>query len=320
MAFKVLIPQDVHEAGKKYLKERGYEIKMGSGISVDILKEEVKNCDAILARTARYPAEVLKAGKRLKVIARYGVGVDNIDVKAATELGIYVVNTPIANANTVAEHTIGLVMVLAKHLVRCDKEFRDGNYEIRNQLSGIDLEGKILGVIGLGRIGTLVAKKAAGGFDMKVIGYDPYVNRENLAPEIELINDWDYVFKNSDFISIHLPSNSKTKAIVGKKEFQMMKKTSYFINVARGEIINELDLIEALQKKEIAGAGLDVFEQEPPDKDNPLFKMENVILTPHNAALSKEAIKKMSLHAAMGIHEVLSGKEPGWPVNNPKKD
>ncbi|MBZ4646216.1 MAG: D-3-phosphoglycerate dehydrogenase / 2-oxoglutarate reductase [Petroclostridium sp.] len=317
MAFKVLIPQDITEAGKKYLLERGYEIKMGSGATVDAIKKDVEDCDAILARTAPFPAEVLKAGKKLKVIARHGVGVDNIDVKTAEELGIYVTNAPLSNANSVAEHTIGLIIACARNMVRVDKEFRNGNFEIRNQLKGMDIEGKILGLVGLGRIGTMVAKKAALGLGMKVIGYDPYITQDKVAPEIELINDWEYIFKNADFVSLHMPATEKTKGIVGKKEFEIMKPTAYLINAARGEVVNEAELIEALKTKKIAGAGLDVFEQEPPAKDNPLFELHNVILTPHNAALTQEAMDRMGLHAAIGIDEVLSGKKPSWPVNNP---
>lgn len=314
-----MIAQDVDEKGKAYLRKRGYEIKMGSGIAIDILAREVADCDAILARTANYPSEVLRAGKKLKVIARYGTGVDNINVQAATELGIYVVNAPLANVNSVAEHTIGLIITLAKQFVLADKSLRAGNFELRNQLHTVDLEGKILGIIGLGRIGTLVAKKAADGFQMKVLGYDPYVNTEAIESEIELAGDWNTIFKRSDFVSLHLPSHPQTKGCVGKNEFQMMKSSAFFINAARGDLVNESELIEALNNKVIAGAALDVYEQEPPAKDNPLFKMVNVVVTPHNAALTKESHERMSLHAAQGIDEVLSGKQPTWAVNNPKR-
>lgn len=318
MAYKVLLPQDITAAGKNFLLEKGYEIKMGSGITADAIAKDVVDCDAILARTAQFPAEVLKAGKKLKVIARHGIGVDNIDVKTATELGIYVAFAPLSNANSVAEHTLTLILALAKHLVKVDTEFRKGDYAIRNRLCGFDLEGKTLGLVGLGRIGTMVAKKLTHGLGMKVIGYDPFVTKENVAPEIELVS-WDEVFKNSDFVSLHLPSNKDTKGSVGMKEFEMMKNSAFLINCARGEVVNEANLIEALQQKKIAGAGLDVFEQEPTPKDNPLLKMDNVIVTPHTAANTTESMDRMGLHAAMGIDEVLSGKKPSWAVNNPIK-
>jgi len=317
MGFKVLLPQDIAAEGKQYLLDRGYEIKMGSGISVDILKKEVENCDAILIRTAPVPAEVIRAGKKLKVIARHGVGVDNIDVDAATKLGIYVTNSPLSNANSVAEHVIGLIIALARNMLRCDRELRNGNFQIRNQIEGLDLEGKTLALLGIGRVGSRVARKAALGLEMRVIGYDPYITQSSVIPEVELVSDREYVFTSADFISLHLPSNKQTKGTVGKKEFELMKRTAYLINTARGDIINEAELIEALTEKIIAGAALDVFEQEPPAKDNPLFGFDNVILTPHNAALTKEAKVRMALHAAMGIDEVLSGKKPRWAVNEP---
>lgn len=317
MAFKVLIPQDIAEVGKNYLLERGYEIKMGTGTTVDAIKKDVEDCDAILARTALFPEEVIRAGKKLKVIGRHGIGVDNIDVKTCTELGIYVTYTPLSNASSVAEHTIGAMIAVARNMVRCDKEFRNGNFDIRNQLKGVDLEGKTIGLVGLGRIGSVVAKKAALGLDMKVIGYDPYVTPDKVESYMEMVNDLEYIFRNADFISLHMPATSETKGLIGKKYFDMMKPTAYFINAARGEVVNEADLIEALKEKKIAGAALDVFNPEPPTKDAPFFQLDNVILTPHNAALTKEATSRMALHAAMGIDEVLSGKKPSWPVNNP---
>jgi len=318
MGFKVLIPQDISQVGKDYLLERGYEIKMGSGITEKELMKDVEDCDAILARTASFTANVIKSGKKLKVIGRHGVGFDNVDIKVAEELGIWVTNAPESNANSVAEHTLGLIIACARNLVRADTAFRNGDFEIRNKLNGSDLEGKTLGLLGVGRIGTMVAKKAAFGLGMKVIGYDPFLTQENVIPEIELSSKWEYVLENADFISAHMPVTASTKGIIGKKEFKMMKSTAYFINCARGEVVSEAELIEALQTNEIAGAGLDVFAEEPPAKDNPLFQLENVILSPHNAALTKEATIRMALHAAMGIDEVLSGKKPKWPVNNPK--
>ncbi|MGE4284797.1 MAG: hydroxyacid dehydrogenase [Clostridia bacterium] len=318
MAFKVLIPQDITEAGKEYLREKGYEIKMGSGITVDAIKQDVVDCDAILARTAPFTAEVLEAGKKLKVIGRHGIGVDNIDVARAEELGIWVANAPTSNANSVAEHTLTLMLALARNLAYIDKEFRNGDFEIRNRLKGMDLDGKTLGLIGLGRIGTMVAKKAALGLGMKVIGYDPYLTKDKVAPEIEFVDNMEAVFKGADFISLHIPATKETRGSIGKKYFEMMKPTAFLVNCARGEVVNEPELIEALKQKTIAGAGLDVFSQEPPEKDNPLLKMNNVIATPHNAALTQESMDRMGLHAAIGIDEVLSGKKPSWPVNNPK--
>ena len=317
MPYKVLIPQDISPAGKQFLNEKGYEIKMGSGISVETLKEEVQDCHAILARTAPFPREVLEAGKLLKVIGRHGVGTDNIDVGAATELGIYVTNAPQSNATSVAEHTIGLIIATARNLVRCDAAMRKGNFEIRNQIPGTDIGGKVLGLIGLGRIGKLVARKAAAGLDMKVIGYDPYTD-STAAPEVEFVDSIEALLQQADFVSLHLPANQTTVGLIDKSKLLMMKPSAYLINVARGGLVKEDDLAEILSQGRIAGAALDVFTEEPPDPSNPLLKLDNVTVTPHNAALTRECMDRMAVHAARGIDEVLSGKTPTWPVNSPE--
>jgi D-3-phosphoglycerate dehydrogenase len=317
MAYRILIPQDVSETGKEYLRGNGYEIRMGSGISVETLQDEVRDCHAILARTARYPAEVLRAGKSLRVIGRHGVGVDNIDVEVATQLGIYVTNAPESNAGSVAEHTIGLIIAVARHFVQCDSDLRRGNFEIRNQILGNDIEGKVLGLIGVGRIGRLVARKAATGLSMKVIGYDPFIDPD-LVPDVEFVESMEDVLKNADFVSLHLPANEKTIGLIDKAMLSMMKPSAYFINVARGGIVRDNDLVGILSEKRIAGAALDVFAEEPPNQANPLFKLDNVTVTPHNAALTRECMDRMAVHAAQGIHEVLSGRTPTWPVNKPR--
>ena len=317
MPYKVLIPQDISPAGKQFLNEKGYKIKMGSGISVETLKEEVQDCHAILALTAPFPREVLEAGKLLKVIGRHGVGTDNIDVGAATELGIYVTNAPQSNATSVAEHTIGLIIATARNLVRCDAAMRKGNFEIRNQIPGTDIGGKVLGLIGLGRIGKLVARKAAAGLEMKVIGYDPYID-STAAPEVEFIDSIEALLQQADFVSLHLPANQTTVGLIDKSKLLMMKPSAYLINVARGGLVKEDDLAEILSQGRIAGAALDVFTEEPPDPSNPLLKLDNVTVTPHNAALTRECMDRMAVHAARGIDEVLSGKTPTWPVNSPE--
>jgi len=315
--YKVLIPQDIAMEGKVYLRDKGYEIKMGKGSTVEQIKEDVVDCDAILARTASFPAEVLEAGEKLKVIGRHGVGVDNIDVKRATELGIYVTNASESNCNTVAELAIGFVIALGRNLLKCDRAVRDNHFEIRNQLTGMDIKGKTLGVLGLGKIGRLVALKAYHGLAMNVIGYDPYLSKSQCPEGVEKIDKLDEIFEKSDFTSVHIPLTKDTKHSIGKHQFDMMKSTAYFINTARGDIVHEDELINALKKGDIAGAGLDVFEQEPPARNHALFALDNVILTPHNASLTTECMIRMAVVAAQGIDEVLSGKKPTYPVNEP---
>ena len=317
MARKVLIPQEISEKGKQYLRERGYEIKMGSGMSAEAIKRDVVDCEAVLARVEMYPADVLEAGLMLKVIARHGVGVDNIDVRRAEELGIWVANAPKSNSNTVAEHTVGVIVALAKLLLPTVNSFKGGNYEIRDRNRGEDLEGKTLGIAGIGKIGSLVARKVALGLSMNVIAYDPYMSTDGFPEFVEPASKWEDVFEKSDFVTIHIPANENTKNIVGKREFELMKPSAHFINAARGEIVDESALIAALQEKRIAGAAIDVYENEPPDADNALLYMENVIATPHTAAMTTECMERMALHAAMCIDDVFSGNEPRWPVNKP---
>jgi D-3-phosphoglycerate dehydrogenase len=175
----------------------------------------------------------------------------------------------------------------------------------------------VLGIVGLGRIGRRLAKKAVLGLDMKVIGYDPYVSPEAFPEQVTPVKNWEELFASSDFISLHLPGGAGNKGIVGRKEFSRMKKTACLINASRGDVVNEAELAEALRNGDIAGAALDVFAQEPPERNNLLFALDNVLLTPHNAALTREAMLRMALGAAQGIDEVLTGKRPTWPVNEP---
>lgn len=317
MSFKVLIPQDITDAGKNYLRENGCEIIIGSASDPATIAREAVDCDAILARTAQYPKSVFAAAPKLKVVGRHGIGVDNIDVQYCTENGIFVTYAPLSNANSVAEHTLFLMLACARNAMIIDEEFRKGNFEIRNKAKGMDLEGKTLGLIGLGRIGQMVARKASLGFGMKVIAFDPYVKPENAPDGVRLADSKETVFAQSDFVSLHTPSTPETRKSVGLDQFKMMKKGAYLINASRGEVVNEAELIAALEQGIIRGAGLDVFEEEPPAPDNRLLAMRNVIPTPHNAALTQESMDRMGLHAAIGIVDVLNGRKPAWGVNSP---
>lgn len=310
----VFIPQDIESEGKTYLIKKGFDLKIGSSLDKSILMNEVQDCDAILTRSnAMIDKDVIASAKNLKVIAKYGVGLDNIDIKAATERGIYVTNTPEANANVVAEHVMAFMLALAKNLFETDRELRIGNFDIRREVVSVDLEDKTLGIIGLGRIGNLVAQKANHGFGMNVIGYDPYVTKP--ITEIEKVTELKTLFEKSDFISLHLPLTDSTRGIIGEKEFNWMKPTAYFLNASRGGVVKEADLISALKNNTIAGAAVDVFEIEPPEIDNELFTLDNVIVTPHSAALSVEGAMRMAVHAAMQVNEVFEGQVPKWAVN-----
>lgn len=320
MIHTVLIPQLVSKIAFDYLEQRGYRVKQGNGCSEEEIAQDVVGCDAILIRNAKITPKILDMEPRLKVVARHGVGIDNIDLEYAEQKGIWVTNTPLSNFNAVAEHAIFLVLACAKNTYKIDVSYRKGNFDIRNQLKNIELRGKTLGIIGLGRIGISVAKKARYGFDMDIIGYDPFLPKEIEPEAVKVFPRIEDIFRQSDFVTLHLPATAQTIGMIDYGLFQIMRKTAYLINTARGEIVKEKDLIQALNDKLIAGVALDVLEAEPPDMKNPLFQMEQVILTPHNAGFTFEAFEKMALHSVQGIHEVLSGKHPTWPVNQPNNN
>ncbi|MFQ5795021.1 MAG: hydroxyacid dehydrogenase [Candidatus Bipolaricaulia bacterium] len=312
---KALIVQSIDRAGIDLLQSAGLKVVLLPEPTKKSLLEQVEGCDAILVRTAPITRQVIEAGSRLKVIARHGVGMDNVDMRAATEHGIVVVNTPEANAESVAEHVVGLMLALAKNLLKADRALRADRFEVRHTYIGIDLSGKTLGIIGMGRIGSAVARKAVHGFNMTVLGYDPYLTPDRVPESITLTDDLNALLQSSDFISIHSPLTQETRGLIGERELGRMRPTAYLINAARGGIVNERALIRTLQQRTIAGAALDVYEAEPPSPDNPLFAMENVVVTPHMASHTREALIRMATHAAEGIVEVLRGDRPHYPVN-----
>jgi len=315
----VLVVQPIAEEGIDFLKNEGLEVRQLDSCNQENILLHVEEADAILVRHAHINRQILEAAKNLKVISRHGAGLDSIDVKAATEKGIQVTYTPQANYVSVTEHVIGMMMVLAKNMRKLDIELRGGNFESRHVHYGVELEGKTLSIVGLGTIGRALAKKAVLGLGMRVIGYDPFVKTIGLEPAVEVTGDWSKVFKEADFVSLNLSLTDKTKGLVGKKEFEMMNSTAYFINCSRGQVVVEEELIDALKNGLIAGAGLDVYEEDPPSADNPLFSMENTIVTPHTAAHTHEAMRKMATQAAQGIIEVLKNKPITWPANSLKK-
>jgi len=256
---------------------------------------------------------VLENAKRLRVIARFGVGYDNIDVEAATERGIVVTYTPGANALSVAEYAVALTFALAKQIVRADKALREHRWEMRLGYSGIELSGKTLGLVGLGRIGTYIANLVRG-LSMTVLAHDPYVVKERVAEfGVELV-DLEPLFRQSDFLVVCCALTDETRGLIGEKALGLMKPTAYLINVARGPIVDEQALIRALREKRIAGAGLDVFEKEPP-YDSPLLELENVVAGPHVAALAQDALRRVSIWVAEDTIRVLNHEPPMYPVN-----
>ena len=309
MEKKVLIPSDISQPGKDYLAEKGYTIKMGRGTDEQTILEDVADCDALLARNEHITRAIMEAAPRLKVISKHGVGLDKIDLDAARELNIWVTNGPLSNTVAVAEHTMMLILACAKKLVFFDRAARRGDYDIRNRVKGMDLEGKTLGLLGLGKIGHMVAKKAINGFGMEVIGYDPFLPADRWDPEVGRRETMEEIFAGSDIVSIHMPSTPETRNSVDRRLIGMMKPTAYLINAARGGIVNEKDLYEALASGHIAGAAMDVSEVEPMAAENPLRTLDNVIITPHIGMYSKEAIGAVSLICAQNVAACAVGAE-----------
>ena len=318
MAYRVLLTEEIDPAGRDFLLEQGYEIKMGTGLQEEDIIRDLADCDAVLTRNGHITERVMRSAPRLKAVSMHGVGVDIIDVDAATRLGIQVTNAAGSNRTAVAEFTIGLMIDLARNVFLYDRELRGGNWQVRRTL-GCNLEGKTLGVIGMGSIGSLVAEKASAGLGMHVIGYRRHVPAH--PPEgIEVTDDLGRALRASDFVSLHVPSTPSTKKLIGEREIAQMKHGAFLVNTARGDIIDTEALADALRSGRLSGAAIDVFEGEIPAKDNPLLSLPNVIVTPHAAAFSRETIARMSLLSAKGIDEVLSGKELTSPVNRLPRD
>ena len=317
--YKVFLLEDMHEEGKSILREKA-EIVFGEKYDEDYLIGQVKDVDGIVLRAnGKVSRRLMEAAPRLKVVGRHGVGVENVDTEAATAMGIWVVYTPDANTVSVAEHFFGLAISLSKMLLKGARAFREeGRWEARYQYIGNELHGKTLGILGFGRIGKATARIGHYGFDMKILYYDA-LRFEEAEKEVKAVKvNLEDLLSQSDFISVNLPMLSTTKGILGVREFGLMKKTAYVINVARGPIWDEKALCSALREGRIAGAGSDVYEVEPSSKDHPLLQFENFIGTPHMAAHTEEALRRMS-RVAVDILRVLDGKEPIYPVNRPSR-
>jgi len=312
---RVLISDKLEAPGLDVLRQAGIELDERDGLKGDTLKEAVRAADGVIVRSqTKITADLLDNPGRLKAIVRAGVGVDNIDVAAATRRGVVVMNTPGGNTFSTAEHTISLLMSLARHIPGADQSVRQGKWD-RNRFVGTQLRDKTLGVVGLGRIGREVARRAAG-LDMKVIGFDPF-----LAPEragqlgIEAVADLDQLLPRCDFLTVHTPLTDETRNLIGAPQLARIKKGARVLNCARGGIINEEALIAALQSGHLAGAALDVFVQEPPPADHPLLKLPNVVVTPHLGASTVEAQVSVALEAAQLLVDFLQRGVVQFAVN-----
>lgn len=287
---RVLISDKMEEPGLEILRQAGVEIDERPGLKGEELKAALRLADGVVVRSGtRITADLIENPGKLKAVVRGGVGVDNIDVAAATRQGIVVMNTPDANTFSTAEHTISLLMSLARHIPAADASMRQGKWE-KGKFLGCQLTGKTLGVIGLGRIGREVARRAGQGLDMKVIGYDPALAASAAAQlGIEAFSSVDEMLPRCDFITVHTPLVEQTKNLIGAKQLALMPKGGRVINCARGGIINEQAVVEALKSGHLAGAAFDVFVEEPIAKDHPFLALPNVVITPHLGAATAEA-------------------------------
>ena len=312
---KVLGPERIAQPAMDLLKKH-FEVVQGSGTAN--VAEELAGCEGVLVRSAHVTDVDMEKNPQLKVIAKHGMGLDAIDMDAAEKRGVAVVNAPFSNLNAVAEHIVMLILALSKRAVRMDKLTRSGEFAQRNIYKTTELKGATLGIIGMGKISRLVVQKTAG-FEMNVIAADPFVTQADVDGLPVRMVTADEVYRTADFVLVHTSLFPSTFHLVGEKELDAMKETAYLINAARGAVVDEQALIAGLQAGKIAGAGLDVFEQEPPAADNPLFSMENVILSPHNAALSDGALLSMAMDSAQGIIDFLEDRQPLYPCNEAAK-
>jgi len=311
----VLIAQPIAGEGVAMLTSQGFDVRQLASCDHDALKAAVPDADALLVRNATVDREIIEAGSRLRVISRHGAGLDTIDLAAASEKGIRVTYTPVANSVSVAEHVIGMVIALAKNMTRADRAVRNGYFDFRHEFYGVELEGTTLGIVGLGIVGRTLAWKASLGLGMRVIAHDPFVTTPPSDLPVEMTPHLQALLRESDFVSLNVALNEQTKGLIGREELSLMKPGSYIINCARAEVVDEQALVEALRSGHLAGAGVDVFLADPPPKDDPLFGLENVIVTPHMAAHTHAAMRRMAVHAAQGVVEVLSGEPVTWPAN-----
>ncbi|HHW57151.1 MAG TPA: phosphoglycerate dehydrogenase [Clostridia bacterium] len=318
---KVIVSEKISDKGIEYLKKYA-EVDIKAGIPREELLNIIKDYDALIVRSAtKVDRELIEKGEKLKVIGRAGTGVDNIDVEAATQKGILVVNAPTGNTIAAAELTIGLMLAIARNIPQAYHAVLNGDFR-RSKFEGVELNGKTVGIIGLGRIGSLVASRLAA-FNMKVVAYDPYMPDERFEKSGAKRVNLDELLEQSDFITIHLPLTSETRKMIGEKEFKKMKKGVRIVNAARGGLIDEQALYNAIKEGIVAAAGLDVLEVEPKfniekqDYHNPLLELPNVVYVPHLGASTYEAQENVSIVIAEEVADVLNGNLYGNIVNLP---
>jgi len=307
MTYQVLVPDNVHPSALDVLNSAaGLQITAPGQMKREELLAALPNAEALIIRSAsKIDAEALAAAGKLKMIARAGVGVDNVDIPDATKRGIVIMNTPDGNTVSTAEMAFGLMLALVRQIPQAHATLLAGKWD-RKSFSGVELRGKTLGIVGFGRIGRAIAKRALA-FDMTVIAFDPYITEPGSLP-VELV-DLDTLYKRADFITLHAVLTDETRGMVNKANIAKMKPGVRIVNAARGALINETDLAEALKSGQVAGAALDVYTNEPPEAGNPLISLPNVVHTPHLAASTEDAQIVVAVDAAkLVVDALLNGK------------
>ncbi|MGB9866488.1 MAG: phosphoglycerate dehydrogenase [Bacillota bacterium] len=313
---KILVADPISEQGIERLRQSA-TVDVVTKLTEDQLVEAIGNYDGLIVRSeTKVTRRVLEAGRRLKVVGRAGVGVDNIDVETATRLGVVVVNAPAGNTIAAAEHTVALMMALCRNIPQADASLRRGEWA-RSKFMGVELHDKTLGIIGLGRVGCEVAR-IARGLEMKVIAYDPFVSPEKAAQVGAEMVSKEELLQRADFVTVHTPLTTDSRKLIGHAEIQMMKPGVRIINCARGGIIDEAALVDGIVSGKVAGAALDVFEKEPLPPESPLLKLPNVVLTPHLGASTVEAQVNVALSVADSVVAVLKGELVRDAVNLPR--
>ena len=298
---KVAVLGKVDQKGLSFLRENEFKVIEIESFEIQNLKEQLKDVDGILLRTTKLDKEILEHCDNLKIISRHGVGYDNVDLDFLNDNKIALCITSTSNAVSVAEHVLSFFIYLTKKLSLSDSLVKEGNFEKRSELPNFfELYKKKVLIIGFGRIGKEVAKRCLG-FDMEVYVYDPFLDNEIIIRNQCIPIEKNQGLAIADFITIHLPLNRDTKNFISQTELNLMRKNSILVNTSRGGIVNENDLYIALDSKKIQGAGMDVFVSEPPESNHPFFKLDNILLTPHNAALTLECRERMSLEASQNI-------------------
>jgi len=312
---KVLIYEPIHQKGLDYLSEYA-DIIWASGYDEDTISLEAVEAEGIIIRAnGAVTAKIMDSAPYLKVIGRHGVGVDNIDVEAATKRGIYVVNTPGVNTEAVAEHAVGMMLALSKKIVESDRAMRNGNWNFRYESYGIEMQGSNLGIVGMGKIGYRVADICHAAFNMNIFYCDELANQKGeteLSARKAVLSE---LLSISDYVSLHLPARRSTFEMINSGSIGLMKGTAFLINTSRGTVIDNNALYNALKNSDIAGAALDVFEKEPLPDNSPLLSLANLILTPHNAAHTEQAMIGMAM-VVKDIVSVIKGEMPKYPVNS----